>query len=59
MSDERDVTLEVENLATREVRALASQCKFDDWKDGSIAKLRRKIIELAKTTPEILDGERA
>ncbi len=59
MSENRDVELEVDNLATREVRALASQCKFDDWKTGSIAKLRRKIVDLAKTNPEILDGQQA
>ncbi len=59
MSENRDVELEVDSLATREVRALASQCKFDDWKTGPIAKLRRKIVDLAKTNPEILDGQQA
>jgi hypothetical protein len=48
----------INELSTRQVKALASQCKIENWYTESISVLRRKLIDIAKYQ-EILEGEDA
>jgi uncharacterized protein YacL len=47
---------EINNLTTRQLRALASQYKVDKWDTADIGTVRRKLLKLAETV-DILSGE--
>jgi hypothetical protein len=45
-------------LTTKQIRALASQQKIENWNTADIGTLKRKLVEIAKTQ-DILGGEQA